>query len=201
MVITLTPLCLSYSSWKTNSTLVKSQSSPPCLPLHSWTWLEKNNNADCSHCKFVITNLKYILHVARQSYTTFPQPIHSLMSQFSIFSSLLRSSMLLPHPQSQMVTLLSTLLRKKKSDKIFHKLSWPHLTTYLHWGPMCSAFTHYHGWAAQDPSRGQPSHLYPDPAPLTDSGSLQQLSSFSCINNFFSCTGLFPLSYKLNILS
>lgn len=80
----LAPLCLSwsYSSCQIIPALLKSWSPPPCLHLRSWMWLEKNNSADCSPFIFMITNLKCILHVARQSHYT--SPMHAL-SQVTVY--------------------------------------------------------------------------------------------------------------------
>lgn len=112
-----TPLFLSllYSAGKKtqpwlNSKLLLCLACPSQLNV-----LEKNNSADCSHFKFVITNLKCIFHVARQSYCI--SLVHLLClaprPQFNTFS-LLKSLILLSHYHSQILTLLPTSRRKKR---------------------------------------------------------------------------------------
>lgn len=148
------------------------------------TVLTSNSWSQTSRASFILPG----------NHTILSQPIYSLTLQFNIFSSLLRSSILLPQLQSQMMTLLPISWEKKESDKMFHKFSWSYQTTYLHQGPMCSAFSLLL-WMNSPPIC---IHIL---SPLTYSISLQRFSSFSYINNIFFSTRLFPLSYKLNILS
>lgn len=177
----LTPQCLSWlvplmivlilgnNNNNNNPALVKFQSARlPCLHPHSWTCLEKNNSADSSHFKFVITDLKCILHVARQSHIS--SCPFTLSGNDWYFSSLLKPPIHLSQPHSQRINLPPAALRKKRSGKNFrcsHDCLYGSNSNWL----LCSAFTtptptHCKGWTALELSQSQPSHLYADPNPF-----------------------------------
>ena len=70
-----------------------------------------------------------------------PSPFTLSGHNLILSPSLLRASILVSHPHSQMRTLIPTSLRKKKSDKNSHKHSRSRLSTYPRWCLECSAFT------------------------------------------------------------